>query len=162
MVDGHEIIILRAKGPGARVGKIGKTVNRLINEKCIKRLITVDAAQKLEGEETGSVAEGVGVVIGGFGVDKWLIEEQMVKNDLEVDAIIVKMGPEEAMCQMNQKILEYSKKVLEVLNNSISLSEPGTKIMVLGVGNSCGVPNIVKDITKINIKEDIKKGKRGH
>ena len=34
--------------------------------------------------------------------------------------------------------------------------------MILGVGNSCGVPNIVKDITKINIKEDIKKGKRGH
>jgi len=162
MVDGHEITILRAKGPGARVGKIGKTVNRLINEKGIKRLITVDAAQKLEGEETGSVAEGVGVVIGGFGVDKWLIEEQMVKNDLDVDAIIVKMGPEEAMCQMTQKIVESSKKVLEVLNNSISLSEPGTKIMVLGVGNSCGVPNIVKDITKINIKEDIKKGKRGH
>jgi hypothetical protein len=162
MVDGYEITILRAKGPGARVGKIGKTVNRLINEKGIKRLITVDAAQKLEGEETGSVAEGVGVVIGGFGVDKWLIEEQMVKNDLEVDAIIVKMGPEEAMCQMTQKIVESSKKVLEVLNNSISLSEPGTKIMVLGVGNSCGVPNIVKDITKINIKEDIKKGKRGH
>ena len=162
MVDGHEIIILRAKGPGARVGKIGKTVNRLINEKCIKRLITVDAAQKLEGEETGSVAEGIGVVIGGFGVDKWLIEEQMVKNDLEVDAIIVKMGPEEAMCQMTQKILESSKKALDVLNNSISLSEPGTKIIVLGVGNSCGVPNIVKDITKINIKEDIKKGKRGH
>jgi hypothetical protein len=162
MVDGHEITILRAKGPGARVGKIGKTVNRLINEKSIKRLITVDAAQKLEGEETGSVAEGVGVVIGGFGVDKWLIEEQMVKNDLDVDAIIVKMGPEEAMCQMTQKIVESSKKVLEVLNNSISLSEPGTKIMVLGVGNSCGVPNIVKDITKINIKEDIKKGKRGH
>ena len=162
MVDGHEIIIIRAKGPGARVGKIGKTVNRLINEKSIKRLITVDAAQKLEGEETGSVAEGIGVVIGGFGVDKWLIEEQMVKNDLEVDAIIVKMGPEEAMCQMTQKILESSKKALDVLNNSISLSEPGTKIIVLGVGNSCGVPNIVKDITKINIKEDIKKGKRGH
>jgi hypothetical protein len=162
MVDGHEIIIIRAKGPGARVGKIGKTVNRLINEKGIKRLITVDAAQKLEGEETGSVAEGIGVVIGGFGVDKWLIEEQMVKNDLEVDAIIVKMGPEEAMCQMTQKILESSKKALDVLNNSISLSEPGTKIIVLGVGNSCGVPNIVKDITKINIKEDIKKGKRGH
>ena len=162
IVDGREIIIMRAKGPGARVGKIGKTVNRLIKEKGIKRLITVDAAQKLEGEETGSVAEGIGVVIGGFGVDKWLIEEQMVKNDLEVNAIIVKMGPEEAMCQMTQKILESSKNALNVLQNSISLSEPGTKIMVLGVGNSCGIPNIVKDITKINIKEDIKKGKRGH
>jgi hypothetical protein len=161
-VNGREIIIMRAKGPGARVGKIGKGVNRLIKDEGIKRLITVDAAQKLEGEETGSVAEGIGVVIGGFGIDKWLIEEQMVKNDLEVDAIIVKMGLEESMCQMTKKILESSKKALKVLENSISLSEPGTKIMVLGVGNSCGIPNIVKDITKINIKEDIKKGKRGH
>ena len=162
MVSGREIFIVRAKGPGARVGKIGKVVNKIINEKGIKQLITVDAAQKLEGEETGSVAEGIGVVIGGFGVDKWLIEEQMVKNGLEVDAIIVKMGPEEAMCQMTPKILESAKKALEVLENSISLSKRGSKIMVLGVGNSCGVPNIVKDITKINIKEDNKKGKRGH
>ena len=162
MVSGREIIIVRAKGPGARIGKIGKVVNKIINEKGIKQLITVDAAQKLEGEKTGSVAEGIGVVIGGFGVDKWLIEEQMVKNGLEVDAIIVKMGPEEAMCQMTPKILESSKKALKVLENSISLTKPGSKIMVLGVGNSCGVPNIVKDITKINIKEDNKKGKRGH
>ncbi len=162
MVSGREIIIVRAKGPGARIGKIGKVVNKIINEKGIKQLITVDAAQKLEGEETGSVAEGVGVVIGGFGVDKWLIEEQMVKNGLEVDAIIVKMGPEEAMCQMTPKILESSKKALKILENSISLTKPGSIIMVLGVGNSCGIPNIVKDITKINIKEDNKKGKRGH
>jgi hypothetical protein len=160
-IDGRDIIIIRAKGPGARLGKIGKAVNNIMKEKEIEKLITVDASLKLEGEKTGTVAEGIGVVIGGFGVDKWLIEEEMGKNDFDVDAIIVKMGPEEAMCQMNHKILESSKKALEVLKNSILLSKPGTKILVLGVGNSCGVPNIVKDISKINIKEDIKKGKRG-
>ena len=160
-VEGREIVVVRAKGPGARVGKIGKTVTTILEERGIKRLITIDAAQKLEGEESGSVAEGIGVVIGGFGVDKWIIEEKMVKNELQVDAIIVKMGPEESMCQMTSKILESSKKVIEVLENSILLSESGTKIMVLGVGNSCGIPNTVKDISKINIKEDIKKGKRG-
>lgn len=160
-VEGREIVVVRAKGPGARVGKIGKIVTTILEERRIKRLITIDAAQKLEGEESGSVAEGIGVVIGGFGVDKWIIEEKMVKNELQVDAIIVKMGPEESMCQMTSKIFESSKKVIEVLENSILLSESGTKIMVLGVGNSCGIPNTVKDISKINIKEDIKKGKRG-
>jgi hypothetical protein len=160
-VEGRELVVVRAKGPGARVGKIGKIVTNIMEERGIKRLITVDAAQKLEGEESGAVAEGIGVVIGGFGVDKWIIEEKMVKNELQVDAIIVKMGPEESMCQMTNKILKSSKKVIEVLENSILLSEPGTKIMVLGVGNSCGIPNTVKDISKINIKEDIKKGKRG-
>lgn len=160
-IEERNIVIVRAKGPGARVGKIGKIITSIMEERSIKRLITVDAAQKLEGEKTGSVAEGIGVVIGGLGVDKWIIEEQMVKKDLQVDAIIVKMGPEEAMCQMTSKILESSEKVLEVLNNSILQSEAGSKIMVLGVGNSCGIPNIVKDISEIDIKEDIKKGKRG-
>ena len=62
---------------------------------------------------------------------------------------------------MTRKILESSEKALKVLENSILQSEAGTKIMVLGVGNSCGVPNTVKDISKIDIKEDIKNGKRG-
>ena len=159
--EGRNIFIVRAKGPGGRVGKIGKTVTAIMEEKKIKRLITIDAAQKLEGEETGSVAEGIGVVIGGFGVDKWLIEEQMVKENLQVDAIIVKMSPEEAMSQMNQKVLESTEKTLKVLENSILQSETGSNIMVLGVGNSCGIPNTVKDISKLDIKEDKKKGKRG-
>jgi hypothetical protein len=159
--EGRNIFIVRAKGPGGRVGKIGKTVTAIMEEKKIKRLITIDAAQKLEGEETGSVAEGIGVVIGGFGVDKWLIEEQMVKENLQVDAIIVKMSPEEAMSQMNQKVLESSEKTLKVLENSILQSETGSNIMVIGVGNSCGIPNTVKDISKLDIKEDKKKGKRG-
>ena len=160
-IEGRNIIIVRAKGPGARVGKIGNLATYIMEEKGIKQLITVDAAQKMEGEETGSVAEGIGVVIGGFGVDKWLIEEQMVKENLQVDAIIVKMSPEESMSQMNEKVFESADKALKVLENSILQSESGTKIMVLGVGNSCGVPNTVKDISKIDIKEDIKKGKRG-
>jgi hypothetical protein len=62
---------------------------------------------------------------------------------------------------MSKKILQSSEKALEVLKNSILESETGTEIMVLGVGNSSGIPNTVKDISKINIKEDIKKGKRG-
>lgn len=160
-VKNRNVIIARAKGPGARVGKIGKTVTSIIEDENIKRLITIDAAQKLEGEETGAVAEGIGVVIGGTGVDKWIIEEEMVKTGLEVDAVIVKMSPEESIRQMSEKILEASKKAIERVENSVLLSEPETKILILGVGNSCGIPNIVKDISKIDIKEDIKKGKRG-
>ena len=79
-LEGRNIFIVRAKGPGARIGKIGRIVTSILEENDIKRLITVDAAQKLEGEETGSVAEGIGVVIGGIGVEKWIIEEQMVKK----------------------------------------------------------------------------------
>lgn len=160
VIEDRNIIVARAKGPGARVGRIGTTVSLLTDRK-IDRLITIDAAQKLEGEETGTLAEGVGVVIGGPGVDKWVIEEEMVKKDIAVDAIVVKMSPEESIKQMTEKILESSKKVLEILKISILISDPGSKIMVLGVGNSSGIPNIVKDISLININQDNKKKERG-
>jgi hypothetical protein len=75
-IDNRDIIIIRAKGPGARLGKIGKAVNNIIKEKEIQKLITVDAALKLEGEKTGTVAEGIGVVIGGFGVDNGLLKRK--------------------------------------------------------------------------------------
>lgn len=68
--QGRKVIMARAKGPGARVGKVGKTINSIIEAEGIKRIITVDAAVKLEGEETGSIAQGIGLVIGGPGVDR--------------------------------------------------------------------------------------------
>lgn len=119
----------------------------------MKRIITVDAAVKLEGEKTGSIAEGIGVVIGGPGVDKWMIEESMVKEGLETDAVIVKMSPEEAISQMNEDILKASKKALCVVRDSIYRSEIGSKVLVVGVGNSSGLPNIITEPGKIDIKK---------
>ena len=152
-MDGRHVIIARAKGPGARVGKVGPTITNLIQKEGLKRIITVDAAVKMEGENTGSIAEGIGVVIGGPGVDKWMIEESMVKGDLEVDAVIVKMSPEEAISQMNEDILKAAKKALCVVRDSIYRSEIGSKVLVVGVGNSCGLPNIVTEPGKIDIKK---------
>jgi hypothetical protein len=85
-----------------------------------------------------------------------MIEEEMIKKDLQIDAVIVKMSPEEAIRQMTEEIRESSKKALKVVENSILQSKVGTIVMVVGVGNSCGIPNIVKDISEINIKEHIK------
>jgi len=161
-IEGIEVTIARAKGPGARIGKLGIGVTSLIEEEDIKRIITVDAAVKLEGEESGSIAEGIGVVVGGPGVDRWIIEEELLKRDLQTDAIIVKMSPEEAIGQMNQKILDASKKAVSVVNESISRSKSGSRILVVGVGNSCGIPNIILDPEKINIKKnEPKKEKEG-
>ncbi|MDI6643723.1 MAG: DUF1512 family protein [Methanobacteriaceae archaeon] len=153
-ISGREVIIVRAQGPGARVGKIGKVVKSLINEKNIDRLLTIDAAVKLEGEKSGTIAEGVGVVIGGTGVDKWMVEEQFLKKDLKTDAIIVKMSPEEAISQMTLDIAEAAKKTIPIVKRSILRSEEQSRIMIVGVGNSCGLPNIISDISQINLKKD--------
>ncbi|MGZ7049076.1 MAG: DUF1512 family protein [Methanobacterium sp.] len=153
-MDGRELIIARAEGPGARVGKVGKVVRSIIENGNIHKIITVDAAVKLEGEESGKVAQGIGVVIGGLGVDKWVIEEEIVKRDLDIDAIIVKMSPEEAISPMNQKIADSAKSALDVVNRSIENSPGDVNILVVGVGNSCGIKNIISDLSEIEIKAD--------
>lgn len=152
-MDERKLIIVRAKGPGARVGKVGKVVKSLIESEHVNKIITVDAAVKLEGEKTGKVAQGIGVVIGGLGVDKWTIEEEIVKKDVDIDAVIVKMSPEEAISNMSQKIADASKEALQVVKRSILNSDNNINIMVVGVGNSCGIPNIIEDISQIEVKK---------
>ncbi len=152
--DKHKVFIARAKGPGARIGKVGRVVSSIIEEENIDKLITVDAAVKLEGEETGKVAQGIGIVIGGTGVDKWTIEEEILKKDIDVDAVIVKMSPEEAISNMNQKIAVAAKEALQVVKGSILNSKNDTSILVVGVGNSCGIPNIIEDVSQIKVKEE--------
>jgi hypothetical protein len=153
MMENRNLIIARAKGPGARMGKVGKVVKSVIKKENIDKVITVDAAVKLEGEETGKVARGIGVVIGGSGVDKWTIEEEILKKDIDIDAVIVKMSPEEAISNMNQKIADAAKEALELIDKLISNSPDDTNILVVGVGNSSGIPNIVRDISQIEVKK---------
>jgi hypothetical protein len=154
-INDHNVTIARAKGPGGRIGKIGKVVSSIIDQDNIKKIITVDAAVKLEGEETGKVAEGVGVVIGGVGVDRWTIEEEIVKKDIDLDAVIVKMSPEEAISNMNHKIADAAQKALKAIERSISSTNKDFNILVIGVGNSSGIPNIISDISQLEIKKEI-------
>ena len=153
-MDERDLVIARAKGPGARVGRVGKVVKSILEKENIDKIITVDAAVKLEGEETGKVARGIGVVIGGSGVDKWAIEEEIVKRDIDVDAVIVKMSPEEAIGNMNQKIADAAREAFKLVERLILNSPDDTNILVVGVGNSCGIKNILDDMSQIEIKKE--------
>ena len=153
-MEERDLVIIRAKGPGARVGRVGKVVRSILAKESIDKIITVDAAVKLEGEETGKVARGIGVVIGGPGIDKWAIEEEIVKRNIEIDAVIVKMSPEEAIGNMNQKIADAAVEAFEVVQNLIFNSPDDANILVVGVGNSCGIKNILDDISQIEIKPE--------
>ncbi len=152
--QGRKVIMARAKGPGARVGKVGKTINSIIEAEGIKRIITVDAAVKLEGEETGSIAQGIGLVIGGPGVDRWEIEEKLVDQDLQLDAVIVKMSPEEAVSPLTRKLRDAAVKTIPVVENSILRSKEGSPVLLVGVGNSCGLPNTIWNPSSIDIKKE--------
>ena len=103
---------------------------------------------KLEGEKTGTIAEGVGVAIGGIGVEKVYIENIAVKKKLPLDSIIVKMSQEEAITPMRKEILNSVPMVTQALDDAIDRTKEKGKIIVVGVGNTSGIGNNKKDADK--------------
>ena len=141
-VNGRLVYVVKAEGPGATVGKPGEAIEKLIEKEKgnISRIITVDAALKMEGEETGSIAEGVGAAIGDPGPEKIRIERIATKYNIPVDAIVVKMSAEEAIQAMNKKIAEAAVKAAEYVREIIKTRVPkGGKVIVAGIGNTVGI-----------------------
>ena len=49
----------------------------------------IDAALKMEGEDSASVARGFGAAIGGIGTEKFQIEHIATQNEIPIFSIIV-------------------------------------------------------------------------
>ncbi len=143
--NGRKIILVKAKGPGSTVGRPGEATAKIIKEALAKGekvslLITVDAALKFEGEETGSVAEGVGAAIGDPGPEKIMFERIATEYNIPLRAVIVKMGMDEAIMAMDKKILDGTDKAVERVKQIIEEeSKPGETVVIAGIGNTSGV-----------------------
>ncbi|MCK4496918.1 MAG: DUF1512 family protein [Candidatus Aenigmarchaeota archaeon] len=148
-LDGRDVFILKARGPGGRIGRPGKAVEKVIKNNKIVRIITIDAAAKLEGEKTGSLAEGVGVAMGGPGVERSYIEDIVVKKNIPLDSIIVKMSQEEAIMPMRKTVKDALPKVRESIKRSLERTKRGDKVIIVGVGNTSGVGNSREDVIKV-------------
>lgn len=148
-MEGRRALVLKARGPGGRIGYPGKAVKKLVDKEHVARVITVDAAAKLEGEKTGSIAEGVGVAMGGPGVERSYIEEIVVKKGIPLDSIVVKMSQEQAIEPMRKAIKDAVPKVMESIKRSLERTKKGDIVIILGVGNSSGVGNSMADIKKM-------------
>ncbi len=144
-IGGKEVYVAKALGPGATTGYPGKFLKKFLKKKKITRIITIDAALKLEGEKTGSVAEGVGVAIGGIGVERFEIEEEATKRNIRLDAIVVKQSNEEAITPMKKEIAKSVDEVIERVREIVESCEKKEKILIIGVGNTCGVGNTKKE-----------------
>ncbi|MFH7882599.1 MAG: DUF1512 family protein, partial [Candidatus Aenigmatarchaeota archaeon] len=140
-----EVYIIKAKGPGGRLGKLGRAVEKIVKREKVAKIITIDAALKLEGEKTGSMAEGIGVAIGGVGVDRAYIEEIASKKNIPLDSIIIKMSQEEAIQPIRKEILISVPKVLEAIERNVEETKGKGKILIVGVGNTAGVGNSKKE-----------------
>jgi hypothetical protein len=141
-VEDRHIYVIRAKGPGATVGKPGGAIEKLMKEnEDISRLFMIDAGLRLEGEKTGAVIEGVGAVIGGYGVEKYKIEESVgVNKDLPMDGYVIKESLADAYGPMKKEIADGANQALDLLIEGIKeRTKPGDKVIIAGIGNCCGV-----------------------
>ncbi|MFQ6105785.1 MAG: DUF1512 family protein, partial [Candidatus Hydrothermarchaeaceae archaeon] len=96
-IGGKKVFVVKADGPGANLGKFGDAVQNIAKKNKIAKIITVDATVKLEGEKSGSVAEGMGAAIGDPGPEKAKMEEIALKNNIPLEAYVIKMSIEEAI-----------------------------------------------------------------
>ncbi len=141
LLKDRTLLVVRAKGPGGNVGKPGTLVEKLIQESGpIKLVLTVDAALKLEGENSGDIAEGIGAAIGGPGTEKYHIEVSAVKQGIPLVAVVVKMSSKEAIStitpQLEKAADEAKARVESVV---LARTKPGDRVIVAGIGNTIGV-----------------------
>jgi hypothetical protein len=141
-IDNRQVIVAKATGPGGTVGKIGDAVQYLIeaNGGKISLIIMVDAALKLEGEDSGSIAEGVGAAIGGPGIDQYKIEEIATKYKIPVYAIAVKESVKEVLAPMTPAIAKAADSVADIFRRVIQeRTKENDTVLIIGVGNTMGI-----------------------
>jgi hypothetical protein len=134
--------VLKAEGPGGNVGKPGDAIKTVIdeNEGKIASIVMIDAAAKLEGEEVGEVAEGIGAAIGGPGVDQFKIEEAILEHHIPINAVIIKEDIGDAISPMRKEIFDAVDKAIERVKQVIlERTKEGDKVIIAGIGNSIGI-----------------------
>jgi len=138
--EGRKLCLLKAEGPAATVGRPADALEKMISENKPDIIVMVDAALKLEGEETGSIAQGFGAAIGGVGTERFQIEEVATKHNIPIYAIVIKQSIKEAITLMKKEIADSSDKVSTQVYDIIKgTTKAGQCALVIGVGNTLGV-----------------------
>ena len=137
---GRKLILLKAEGPYATVGRPGEATEFLVSKFKPNIIIMIDAALKFEGEESGTIAQGFGAAIGGIGTDRFKIEEIATKYDIPVFSIVIKQSVSDAITLMKKKIADQTdnikNQVYEMITDNTSANQ---SVLVIGVGNTVGV-----------------------
>ncbi len=141
-LDNRRVFIIKAEGPGSNVGRPGKVLKKLVEELHgnVDLIITVDAALKLEGEETGEIAEGAGAAIGDPGPEKIAIERAAAQHEIPLTAVVIKMGLSEALYTMKKDIYDAVERAVDYVRRIIrEKTGENAVVIVAGIGNTIGV-----------------------
>jgi len=139
--DGRQLFLLKAEGPGSTVGRPGDAVEKIVSEHKPDIIIMVDAALKMEGEDSATIAQGFGAAIGGIGTERYQIEAIAVNHAIPIFAIVIKQSVKEAITLMSKEIADKADEVRSQIYEMIhDNTKPGQSVLLIGVGNTLGVP----------------------
>jgi len=142
IMDGRRAYVLKAKGPGGNIGKPGEAIKQILeeNDGKVAMIVLVDAAQKLEGEKPGDVAEGIGVAIGGPGVEKYKVEEIATKYKVPLQAVLIKEDIGDVVSTLSKEIIEGADAAIERIRRLIQeKTREGDILIIAGIGNTMGI-----------------------
>lgn len=154
-IAGRTCFVMKATGPSPHLGRIDEALQAVMRKHRIERVITIDAALKLEGEKSGSVCEGVGFAMGGF--QRELIERTLLPKKIPLDSVVVKVGLMEAITPMKKEIYDAVPNVRTYVETAAKRVRKGGKVIIIGVGNSSGIGDsrqAIKDVKPIVEKID--------
>lgn len=139
--DQRKLLLLKAEGPGSTVGRPGDAMEAILSKNKPDIIIMVDAALKMEGEDSASIAQGFGAAIGGIGTERFQIEDVATKNNIPIFAIVIKQSVKEAITLMTKDIADKAdivrSQIYEMIQDN---TKPGQTVLLIGVGNTMGVP----------------------
>jgi len=140
-LDGRKLTLLKAEGPGSTVGRPGDAVEYLVSKNKPDIIIMVDAALKMEGEDSAITAQGFGAAIGGIGTERFQIEAIATENNIPIFAIVIKQSVKEAITLMTKDIANQADNVRNQIHEMIQENtKPEQHVLLIGVGNTMGVP----------------------
>ncbi|MBI4896366.1 MAG: DUF1512 family protein [Candidatus Aenigmarchaeota archaeon] len=166
MIQGRRCFVLKAKGPSPHLGRVDEAINTIMKKNKIARVITIDAGLKLEGEKTGSVVEGIGFAMGGWA-QREMIENMLLPKNMPIDGVVVKVGMEEAIMPMSKDVYGAVPDVHRAVERAVQRAKKQEKVIIIGVGNSCGVgdtkkivPGVEKIVQELHKKAEEAKKKQ--
>ncbi len=139
--ENRSLLLLKAEGPGSTVGRPADALETIISDTKLDAIIMIDAALKMEGECSASIAQGFGAAIGGIGTERFQIETIATNNNIPIFSIVVRQSVKEAITLMTKEIADQADEVRSQIYDMIKENtKTGQSVLIVGVGNTVGVP----------------------
>ncbi len=139
--EDRKLFLLKAQGPGSTVGRPADALQTITSNNKLDAIIMIDAALKMEGEDSATTAQGFGAAIGGIGTERFQIEVIATSKNIPIFSIVVKQSVKEAIALMTKEIADTAEDVRTQIFDMIrENTSQGQSVAIIGVGNTAGVP----------------------